>query len=205
MPPPLASLLLGAKRYTVRQTEVRLPVAWSSAESNAKSSSRLISSSTSAARQTRSLLKRKPVKLSDGIDFNLETLLRAHEHSGAEYSTKRYAKKTRTESDPEDEKKASTCEGFVGSLLAVQPMTTSLPDAAPIPDAAPTDTPSKGTPHLGSRPIAVVANEIDSPVPSQPCLLNCGYAECEIDCKSERQSKPPPSTEIFHDPSTANF
>ena len=197
MPPPLASLLLGAKRYTVRQTEVRLPVAWSSAESNAKSSSRLISSSTSAARPTRSLLKRKPVKLSDGIDFNLETLLRAHEHSGAEYSTKRYAKKTRTDSDLEDEKNASTCEGFVGSLLAVKPTTPRLPDAAP------TDTPPKGMPHLGSRPIAVAANEIDSPVPSQPCLLNCGYAECEIDWKSERQSKPPPSTEIFHDPSTA--
>ena len=72
-----------------------------------------------------------------------------------------------------------------------------------LPDAAPTDTPSKGMPHLGSRPIAVVANEIDSLVHSQPCLLNCGYAECEIDWKSERQSKPPPSTEIFHDPSTA--
>ena len=197
MPPPLASLLLGAERYTVRQTEVRLPVAWSSVESNAKSSSRLISSSTSAARPTRSLLKRKPVKLSDGIDFNLETLLRAHDHSGTEYSTKRYAKKTRTDSDPEDEKNASTCGGFVGSLLAVKPTTPRLPDAAP------TDAPSKGMPHLGSRPIAVVANEIDSPVPSQPCLLNCGYAECEIDWKSERQSKPPPSTEIFHDPSTA--
>ena len=197
MPPPLASLLLGAERYTVRQTEIRLPVAWSSVERNAKSSSRLISSSTSAARPTRSLLKRKPVKLSDGIDFNLETLLRAHEHSGAEYSTKRYAKKTRTDSDPEDEKNASTCGGFVGSLLAVKPTTPRLPDAAP------TDTPSKGMPHLGSRPIAVVANEIDSLVHSQPCLLNCGYAECEIDWKSERQSKPPPSTEIFHDPSTA--
>ena len=169
MPPPLASLLLGAEQYTVLQSEVRLPVAWSSAESNAKSSLRLMSSSTSAAR-TRSFLKRKPVKLSNGIDFNLETLLRAHEHSGAEYSTKRYAKRARTDNDPEDEKHASACEGFVGSLLSGQPTTPRLPHAVP------TDTPSKCMPHLGSRPIAVAANEIDSPVPSQPCLLSCGYA-----------------------------
>ena len=182
MPPPLASLLLGAERYTVRQTESRLPVAWSSAGSNANSSPRLMSSSASAARPTRSLLKRKPVKLSDGIDFNLETFHREHEHIGAENSTKRYAKKTRT--------------NYPDADFAVQPTTPRLPDAAP------TDTPSKGMPHLESRPIAVVANEINSPVPSQPCLLNCGYAGREIDWKTKGQSKPPPSTEIFHDLST---
>ena len=108
-------------------------------------------------------------------------------------NSKIYAKKTvaNTNNDLEDKKNASTGKGFVGSLLAVQPMTPHLPDAAP------TVTPSNGMSHLGLRPIAIVANDINSPVPSQPCLLNCRYANCKIDWKSERQSKPPPSQPRF--------
>jgi hypothetical protein len=189
MPPPLASLLLGAERYTVRQTEVLLPLALSSAESNAKPLYTLMSSSTSTARPARSLRKRKPAKLADDIYFNLETLHKEHEQSGAEYRAKRDAKKTGTDDGPQDEKQAGTCEGFDNSLRAVQPTTPRLPGAAT------TDNLPKGMPHLGSGPIAVVVDESDSPFPSQPCLLKCGYAECEIDWKSERQSKPPPSTD----------
>jgi hypothetical protein len=181
MPPPLALLLLGAKQYTVCQTKVLLPLAWSSAESNAKPLSTL-SSSTSTACMACSLCKQKPAKLADNIDFNLET------HN---------AKKLGTDNNPQDKKQASMCKGFDDSLRAVQPTTPNLPDTATA------DILQKGMPHLGSRPITVVANERDSPHPLQPCPLNCGCAEREFDWKSEHQSKPPPLTEIFHDLSTA--
>ena len=71
------------------------------------------SSSPSTACPTRSLRKRQPAKLADDIDFDLETLLKEHEQSGAEYRAKRDAKKTKTVKDPEDEKYADAFKGYV--------------------------------------------------------------------------------------------
>lgn len=69
------------------------------------------SSPPSTAGPTRSLRKR-PVKLADDIDFDLETLLKEHEKSGVEYRAKRDAKKTKTVKDPEDEKYADAFKGY---------------------------------------------------------------------------------------------
>jgi len=74
-------------------------------------SSPVKSSSPSTARPTRSLRKR-PAKLADDIDFDLETLLKEHEKSGVEYRAKRDAKKTKTVKDPADEKYADAFKGY---------------------------------------------------------------------------------------------
>ena len=69
------------------------------------------SSPPSTVGPTRSLRKR-PAKLADDIDFDLESLLKEHEKSGVEYRAKRDAKKTKTAKDPEDEKYADAFKGY---------------------------------------------------------------------------------------------
>lgn len=65
-----------------------------------------------SSRPSRSLRKRQPTKLSEDLDFDLESLLKEHEQKGEEYRAKRDAKKQKKAKDPEDEKYADAFKGY---------------------------------------------------------------------------------------------
>eukprot|EP00584_Thalassiosira_punctigera_P021481 CAMPEP_0172562840 /NCGR_PEP_ID=MMETSP1067-20121228/98625_1 /TAXON_ID=265564 ORGANISM="Thalassiosira punctigera, Strain Tpunct2005C2" /NCGR_SAMPLE_ID=MMETSP1067 /ASSEMBLY_ACC=CAM_ASM_000444 /LENGTH=588 /DNA_ID=CAMNT_0013353155 /DNA_START=390 /DNA_END=2153 /DNA_ORIENTATION=+ len=62
---------------------------------------------------SRSLRKRQPARLSDDLDYDLETLLKEHERSGIEHRALRDAKKQKnTEQSDEDAKYADAFKGY---------------------------------------------------------------------------------------------
>lgn len=69
--------------------------------------------SSLSSRPVRSLRKRQPsTKLSDDLDYDLESLLKEHERKGEEYRAARDAKKRRKFKTPEEEKYADAFKGY---------------------------------------------------------------------------------------------